>query len=222
MKTKIFILSFFCISRVYAIDWDIPVYTDPTTTIALGTYSYYLKSEQKKTRKEQSKLKQTQELVFSQLVMVDNLQKKIYKGLEEVSGTIQNCMQVKQIYQDIRDCHRYTIEIKEIVSHHPQYAIFGVKAARKSYEQTLKIGTEISSLLTSSDTNLATAGDRYKILFELQDEIKKLKLWLMSISFSIDRAVKIGFWRSINPFQDYIDQDKDIVENIMYKFNYSL
>ncbi len=220
MKTKIFILFFFCISRVMAIDFDAPIYSDPTTCVALKYFSNTLKSKQEATIKAQSKLAKAQGLVMAQLTMVDNLQKKVYKGLREVSGTLQNAMQVKSIYANIKDCHRYSTQIKDLVKQKPMYAVFGAKATQKSYEQLLKIGSEVSTLLTASDTNLATAGDRYKMLARLENEVRKLKLWLITVTLHLERAIRIGFWRSINPFQGYINTDKDIVENIMYKFNH--
>ncbi len=217
MKTKIFILFFFCISKVMA--WEAPVYTDPTTCFALAMASASLESEQEKTIKEQSKLAKAQALVLGQLTMVDNLQKKVYKGLREISGTLQNAMQVKEIYSEIKECHRYSTQIKDLVKKKPAYAVFGAKATQKSYEQLLKLGSEVGSLLSASDTNLATAGDRYEMLARIESQVRELKLWLITVTLHLDRAIRIGFWRSINPFQGYINTDKDIVENIMYKFD---
>lgn len=219
MKTKILLLFCFCIS-ISGVLMAQKTYIDPSTTFALKLYSDNLKTEQDKTIEEQSKLQKAQAFVSVQMTRANNIQKKIYKGLKEVSGTLQNGMQVKQIYEEIKDCHKYASRILNIVRNKPQYAIFGMKASQKSYEQLLKISSEISSLLTSSDTNLATAGDRYKILFKIQEEVKMLKIWLLSANLNIERAIRIGFWKMINPFQGYINTDKDIVENIMYKFKY--
>lgn len=215
MKTNILILFLFCIS-IRAVAQQ--TYVDPTTTFALKMYSDQLAKSQNKTIQEQSKIKKAQMYVATQMQMVHSVQKKVYKGLREVSGTLQNAMQVKNIYADINTCHRYASKIKNLVRKKPQYAVFGAKASEKSYEQLLKIGTEVSSLLKSSDTNLATAGDRYKILFKIQDEVQKLKIWLISATLTLERAIQIGFWKSINPFQGYVNTDKDIVQNMIMKW----
>ena len=44
------------------------------------------------------------------------------------------------------------------------------------------------------------------------------KLWLLAIKMSFESIEEAGFWRSINPFQGYINTDKDIIQNIMGKF----
>ena len=196
-------------------------YIDLTTTLALKLYSDNLEKQQQKTIDEQNNLQKAQTWVGSQMVVANNIQNKILKGLSEVSGTLQNGIQVKQIYQQIAKCQQYSKEISHLVSKHPQYSIFGIKASQKSYEQLLKIGTDISDVLTSGDLNLATTGDRYKLLFGISENVKKLKLWLLAIKLNLERAERLGFWNAINPFQGYINTDKSIVENIMKKYKHN-
>ncbi len=103
----------------------------------------------------------------------------------------------------------------QLASQHPQYAIFGVKASQKTYEQSLKIVTDVSDILASGELNLATAGGPYKILHNISENVKNLKLWLLAIKLRLEKANRLGFWNSINPFAGYISTDKGIVENIM-------
>nr|DAC75478.1 TPA_exp: hypothetical protein [Elizabethkingia anophelis] len=83
-------------------------YIDVTTTAALKLYSDNLKSQQNKTVEEQTKLQQAQAWVASQMVLANNIQNKVLKGLQETSGTLQNGIQVKMIYEDLNDCRRYS------------------------------------------------------------------------------------------------------------------
>jgi len=197
-------------------------YIDVTTTAALKLYSDNLKSQQNKTVEEQTKLQQAQAWVASQMVLANNIQNKVLKGLQETSGTLQNGIQVKMIYEDLDDCRRYSGDISNLVKEHPQFSIFGAKATEKTYQQILKIGTDVSDILASGELNLATAGDRYRLIFGIPENVKKLKLWLLTVKLNIERAQRLGFWNAINPFQGYINTDKDIVRNIMdrYKYNF--
>ncbi|MDO5608725.1 MAG: hypothetical protein Q4G08_09755 [Capnocytophaga sp.] len=194
------------------------VYVDPTTTAALAGYAVILKDGQDEIVEEQSKLKKAQALVSSQVALVNQIQNKMYKGLSEVSGTLSNGLQVKSILSELERCGTYSKNISELVKKHPQYAVFGAKATEKAYEQILKIGSEVSQVIKSGDNNLMTAGDRYKLLDSIEHKLRMLKIWLITIQLGLEQAERIGFWRSINPFQGYINTDKDIVENIMYKF----
>ncbi|WP_410492826.1 hypothetical protein [Chryseobacterium sp. Leaf180] len=190
-------------------------YIDPTVTAAMILYSENLKAKQNDVIEETTKLKGAQAWVGTQMAAANEIQNKILTGLKEVSGTLQNGIQVQDIYSELNKCYTYSSQIVQLASQHPQYAVFGVKASQKTYEQSLKIVTDISDILTSGNLNLATAGDRYKILHNISGNVKNLKLWLLAIRLRLEKANRVGFWNSINPFAGYINTDKAIVENIM-------
>jgi hypothetical protein len=196
-------------------------YIDPTVTAAMILYSENLKAKQNEVIDETSKLKDAQTWVGTQMVAANDIQNKILKGLKEVSGTLQNGIQVQEIYSELNKCYTYSSQVVQLASQHPQYAIFGVKASQKTYEQSLKIVTDVSDILASGELNLATAGDRYKILHNISN-VKNLKLWLLAIKLRLEKANRLGFWNSINPFAGYINTDKAIVDDIMnrYKRNF--
>lgn len=197
-------------------------YIDPTVTAAMILYSENLKAKQNEVIDETSKLKDAQTWVGTQMVAANDIQNKILKGLKEVSGTLQNGLQVKEIYSELEKCYKYSSDVVQLASVHPQYAIFATKASEKTYEQSLKIVTDVSDILASGELNLATAGDRYKILHNISGNVKNLKLWLLAIKLRLEKANRLGFWNSINPFAGYINTDKGIVENVMnrYKRNF--
>lgn len=196
-------------------------YVDVATTAMLKVYSDNLKNKQEKTIQEQTKLQRAQAFVGTQMAVVNSIQDKILKGLSEVSGTLTNGLQVKEIYEDIADCNMYSTNIANFVRDNPTYAIFGAKATQTTYKQILKMSSEINSILASGDLNLATAGDRYKLLYEISHQLKMLKVWLVTIHLNMERAKSVGFWKAINPFQGYINTDKDIVRNIMDKYKHN-
>jgi hypothetical protein len=106
-------------------------YIDPTVTAAMILYSENLKAKQNEVIEETSKLKDAQTWVGTQMVAANDIQNKILKGLKEVSGTLQNGIQVQQIYSELNKCYNYSSEVVHLASQHPQYAIFGVKASQK-------------------------------------------------------------------------------------------
>lgn len=218
-KFKIFLLFFaLCSATGFAQN----TYIDPTVTAAMILYSENLKAKQNEVVEETSKLKNAQTWVGTQMVAANDIQNKLLKGLKEVSGTLQNGIQVKEIYSELNKCYKYSSEVVQLASKHPQYAVFGTKASQKTYEQSFKIVTDVSDILASGELNLATAGDRYKILHNISGNVKSLKLWLLAIKLRLEKANRLGFWNSINPFAGYINTDKAIVENIMnrYKRNF--
>ncbi|MBU4538217.1 MAG: hypothetical protein L6264_10200 [Weeksellaceae bacterium] len=193
-------------------------YIDPTTTLALKLYSDNLEKEQEKTIEQQTKLQQAQAWVGTQMVVANNIQNKVLKGLSEVSGTLKNGIQVIDIYNEIDRCLQYSGDILTLTKDHPQFAVFGVRTSQKTYEQAIKLTTDVTDLLKPGELNLMTAGDRYKLLFSVSQNVIMLKIWLLATKLNIERAIRLGWFQSINPFQGYINTDKSIVENIMQTY----
>lgn len=193
-------------------------YIDVTTTLALKLYSDNLENQQEKTIEQQTKLQQAQTWVSTQMAIANNIQNKVLKGLNEVSGTLKNGVQVVSIYNELERCLQYSNDILTLTSNKPQYSVFGVKATQKAYEQVIKLTTDVTDLLKPGELNLATAGDRYKLLFSVSQNVTMLKIWLLATKLNIERAIRLGWFQSINPFQGYINTDMSIVENIMWTY----
>ena len=193
-------------------------YIDVTTTLALKLYSDNLENQQEKTLEQQTKLQQAQTWVSTQMTVANNIQNQVLKGLNEVSGTLKNGVQVLSIYNELDRCLQYSSDILELTKDKPQYSVFGVKATQKAYEQIIKLTTDVTDLLKPGELNLATAGDRYKLLFSVSQNVIMLKIWLLATKLNIERAIRLGWFQSINPFQGYINTDRSIVENIMWTY----
>ena len=217
MKVKLFNLILLFLPYIGSAQ---KIYMDPVTAGAMVGYAVTLKGGHERAEKEQDKLQKAQTFISAQVALVKKVQDKVYKGLREAGGTIQNAIQVKNIGEETKQCVEYSKSISQLVERHPQYAIFGAKATQRCYEQTLKIANEMSNILADGETNLATAGDRYRVLDNIEHQVRMLKIYLISVQLALENAEYAGFWRSINPFQGYIDTDKDISQNIMQKFKH--
>ena len=217
MKVKLFNLILLFLPYIGSAQ---KIYMDPVTAGAMVGYAVTLKGGHERAEKEQDKLQKAQTFISAQVALVKKVQDKVYKGLSEAGGTIQNAIQVKNIGEETKQCVEYSKSISQLVERHPQYAIFGAKATQRCYEQTLKIANEMSNILADGETNLATAGDRYRVLDNIEQQVRMLKIYLISVQLALENAEYAGFWRSINPFQGYIDTDKDIIQNIMQKFKH--
>ena len=187
------------------------IYADVTTTAAILLASETLSDRQKEHIEQSEKLQELQGFVSLQMERANNIQNKLYKGLSEVSGTLENAIQVKYIWANIKRCQKKTQRIGELVKKHPQYSIFGIKATQTTREHIVECTTKMSQILSSGELNLATSGDRYRLLEEINYDLRMLNIYLLSIQLALERADRLGFWKSLNPFQGYINTDKNIV-----------
>ena len=194
------------------------VYVDAATAATLEIYANSIEKGQEKIEKEQNKLQKAQAFIATQLAAANKIQDKIYHGLSEVSGTLQNGMQIKRIIEETKECLEYHKEVNDMIRKHPQYAPFAHKAIKGAYEQALQLGAEIASVKTGGKEHLATAGDRYMLLSSIESKVIGLKLWFLSIKLAMENVIRIGVIRALNPFQSYIDTDKDIIQNILERY----
>lgn len=228
MKVKLFsllilvlspYLGYSQINLLKGLGLDVSLYVDPATAGAVNGYSSQLKSGQNKVIDKQDKLQKAQLFIAAEMERINTIQGKIYKGLSEVSGTLSNGLQVNRIlFTEIPECYDYIKEIKRLALRHPQYSVFASKAASRAYEEAAAIAAEVSSIIAEGEDKLATAGDRWIVLSSIEHKIQMFKLWLLAIKMSFESIEEAGFWRSVNPFQGYINTDKDIIQNIMDKF----
>ncbi|MBB4807262.1 hypothetical protein HNP38_002566 [Chryseobacterium defluvii] len=190
-------------------------YIDVLTAPAMALYASQIKNEQEKTVDEMNKLQQAQAFVSTQMVLANDLQNKFYKGLKEVNGTLKNGIQVQNIYNNLTKIITNVNGIYDEVQDAPEYSVFAYKSVQLVTNKATDIYTDVADLLTSGELNLATSGDRRRLLFNIENNTRLMNVYLINVRWTIKRAKKKGFWRSINPFQTYVNTDKQIFQQIL-------
>lgn len=190
-------------------------YIDVLTAPAMALYASQIKNEQEKTVDEMNKLQQAQAFVSSQMVIANDLQNKVYKGLKEVNGTLKNGIQVQNIYNNLSKIITNVNGIYDEVQDAPEYSVFAYKSVQLVTNKATDIYTDVADLLTSGELNLATSGDRRRLLFNIENNTRLMNVYLANVRWAIKRAKKKGFWKSINPFQTYVNTDKQIFQQIL-------
>lgn len=190
-------------------------YVDVLTAPAMMVYAETLKNQQEKTTKEMGFIKEKQAWLSSQMVVANDIQNKLYKGLTEVNGIVSNGLQAKRIYDELTMMPKNLQGVYDEVREQPEYAVFGVKAGELVYNKSIEYYAEIAELLTSGQFNLMTSGDRMLLLESLELKTRMINFYLINVKYSIQRAKAKGWWRAINPFQDYMATDKAIFDQIL-------
>ena len=76
-------------------------YLDILTAPAMILYGSNLKSGQQKTIDEMKNIQNKQTWLTSQLVLVNDVQNKVYKGLSQVNSIVSNGLQPVRIYKEL-------------------------------------------------------------------------------------------------------------------------
>src|SRR5690606_8553788 len=73
------------------------IYIDPAVAAATGAHAAVINGQRNTTNDNLTLIQRGQLAVTGQLVIVNDLQDKIYKGLSEVSAAVRNLLAIKDI-----------------------------------------------------------------------------------------------------------------------------
>lgn len=179
-----------------------------------------IRSELKKTNNELSAIKRGQLFLQTQLGLANDLQQKVLTGLQQVSGTLRNALTIRQIYETSADIIGEMQEAVEIAADNPQFSIFAYRSANIFRQRALELYAEVARILTEDEVNLLDAGERQQLLLRVYRDIRLLYGAAYSINFSMKTAIRTGFWRSLNPFKVWVNQDSRIMRDIIRNASY--
>jgi len=189
-------------------------YIDVLTAPALTAYSNQIENQQNRTITEMNNLQQAQSFVATQMTVANDIQNRVCNGLRQVNGALQNGLQVKRIYGNLESVVKEMDKLRDVVADAPEYSVFATRASQTVVTKSADIYTDVADLLTSGDLNLATSGDRRRVLYNIEQNSRVLHIYLINMRLAIQRAKRKGWWQSVNPFQTYVNTDKRLFEQI--------
>jgi len=217
MKTLTLILA--CLALQFANAQAI--YTDPATAGATAAQSAIINSQLNKTNNNLTLIQKGQLAVTSQLVIVNDLQDKIYKGLSEVAGVVKSLIAIQDIAELSIDIMEDANKAIVIARSNPVLLLFAEKGAREFKSRSGTIAAETSSfVLLGGKDNLMDSGERAKLLNRIRTELMILRGVAYGMQRSMYWAKQRGILNSLNPYARYINLDKRIADDIIRNVKY--
>lgn len=196
------------------------IYIDPTVTAAISIGNSELKSSQNKTNNLLSQVKVAQLAVAAQLEAANKLQQKVYNGLTEVSSVLNDAYSVKRIVTNSTRLLDYSNQIVSFAAGNPEFTVFAISETKEFKRRILLLSSEVTTILTGGELNMMNAGQRRQLLRTIEIETALLAGQAWHILYTMKRAKNIGFWRAINPFQQWINMDIRIAKDIINRSKY--
>lgn len=192
-------------------------YVDVLTAPAMVAYAEVLKTQQNRTNNNLSAIERGQMAVMGQLQVANNLHDRVIRGLTEVSGTLNNALTVKEIYEASTDIVKNTREAIDLAVGNPALTLFAIRASDEFKRRAIGMTAEVSRILTGGDYNMMDAGERQKLLNYVHTEIRLLSATAYGVKFNMEYAKRYGIWNSLNPFRSWVNQDTRIMQDIIMK-----
>lgn len=197
------------------------LYVDPVTSAAMYSSSSTLDGQLNRTNNNLSLIQRGQLAVTGQLVIVNDLQDRIYKGLSEVSGVIHSLNTIKEIADVGSDIVGDVQETIRIAASSPVLLLFAEEGAREFKTRAISLAIEVGAfILKAGKENLMDSGERAKLLNHIASEMRILR----GVAYGMHRAMywarMNGIWRSLNPWDSWISMDEKIANDVLTQAKY--
>jgi len=206
--TGLFLISINCFSQIYV---------DPLTAGAMAAHSGVINGQLNRTNDNLTLIQRGQLAVTGQLVIVNDLQAQIYKGLSEVSGIVRSLLAVKEIVEISEDIVVDVNKAVKVAQDNPVLLLFAEGGAREFKKRATDLAAEVGVfILQGGKNNLMDSGERAKLLNRIVTELSILRGIAYGMYRSMYWAKQRGILNSLNPYAGFINIDRRIADDILF------
>ncbi len=146
------------------------------------------------------------------------VQTMIVNSLTQINEGFKDAIQVKMIADAVLNISSVSSEAFQLASGNPILFLFVEEYAAQAKTRSIKLVTEVSSLiLKEGDNLLMNYNVRDELLNSVQKELQVILALVLSARNSIYWAKTNGIIRSLNPYQTYINRDLGLIKEIIIK-----
>jgi len=193
---------------------------DPATSAAIAVNSAVINGQLNTTNNNLSLIQKGQLAATGQLVIVNDLQNKIYKGLSQVASVINNLTAIKEIASCGTDIVNDVGQAVTIAKSDPVLLLFAEEGAREFETRAVTLSADVSAFVLKGGNNLMDAGERGKLLNHIESEMEILR----GIAYGMGRAMywakMRGIWASLNPWEEWKNMDVQIANDVLNNAKY--
>jgi hypothetical protein len=222
MKTNVFKLLILALPLCFALDSTQAqtLTVDPAVSAAIAVNAGVINRQLNTTNNKLDLIQKGQLAVTGQLVVVNDLQNKIYQGLSQVAAVINNLTTIKEIAECGTDIVNDVEASVTLAKSDPILLLFAEQGARDFETRAATLSADVSAFVLKGGKNLMDSGERGRMLNHIADEMRILR----GIAYGMDRSMywaKInGIFRSLNPWAEWQNQDVRIANDVLTNAKY--
>jgi hypothetical protein len=192
------------------------VYTDPAVAGAQAAHTAVLNNQLNITNEKLTLIERGQLAITGNLTVVTSMQEKLFNGLSQVSSILSNLANVKEIARVATGIHGDVKDIMELARENPVFLGFAEQNATLFQQRAVSLALEVKEFaLQGGVENLMDAGERSKIIHTILNDMLILRSYTYGMYRAMYFAKMKGLFKSLNPFQGYVEMDLAIMEDII-------
>ncbi|WP_345947680.1 hypothetical protein ABDD95_12555 [Mucilaginibacter sp. PAMB04274] len=194
---------------------------DPVVSGAIAINSATINGQLNTTNNRLDLIQKGQLAVSGQLVLVNNLQNRIYHGLSQLSAVINNLSTIKEIAECGMDIVKDVESSVQLARSNPALLLFAERGARDFQQRANMLAAEVSAfVLKSGSDNLMDSGERGKLLNHIATHMRILRGIAYGMNHAMYWAKINGIFRSLNPWATWQNQDVRIAGEVLANSKY--
>ena len=197
------------------------LYVDPLTSGAIAGHASVINRQLDRTNDNLGLISKGQLAVSGQLLVVNDLQDRIYQGLTQVASVMNNLVSVKEIGEIGLDIVGDVEKTVELAKSDPVLLLFAEQGAREFKVRALSLGTEVGTfVLKGGKGNLMDAGERSKLLNSIATQMRILRGTAYGMHRAMHWAKMKGLFASLNPWAGWVNMDVRIANQVISDAKY--
>jgi hypothetical protein len=197
------------------------LYVDPLTSGAIAGHASVINGQLNRTNDNLSLISKGQLAVTGQLLVVNDLQDRIYQGLSQVAAAMNNLVSVKEIGEIGLDIVGDIEKTVELAKSDPVLLLFAEQGAREFKVRAVSLGTEVGAfVLKGGKGNLMDAGERSKLLNNIANQMRILRGTAYGMHRAMYWAKMKGLFAALNPWAGWINMDVQIANQVISEAKY--
>jgi len=147
-------------------------------------------------------------------------QNMIYNSLSNVNSALKNGMAVKNLAFIIQDMQGYTVQMLAIARSDPYLLLFAEDMFKEMQVRSVKVLTHVTGFILSGDQILADYNSRDELLRTVTQELQIMCSLVYGAWKAMFWAKEKGVFRSVDPYADYLNADRQLVDEIITNAKY--
>ena len=197
------------------------IYVDPAVAAATSAHAGVINNQLNSSNDNLTLIQRGQLAVTGQLIIVNDLQNRIYKGLSEVSSVVRNLLAIKDVTEISSDILSYANKAMILAGNNPALLLFAEQGAREFKTRATNLAIEVTAFATRGGAdNLMDAGERAKLLNRIVSEMTILRGVVYGMYRSMYWAKQRGILNSLNPYAGFINIDRRLADDIIRNAKY--
>jgi hypothetical protein len=144
------------------------------------------------------------------------VQTMIHRSLSEVNEVLKDAIQVKQMGRIIQQIYSISDQVIETASNDPILLLFAETYIGQAKERSLSLVSEVSAFILAEGNNvLINHNVRDELLTKVYQELQMINAYMLAVRNSMYWAKINGVLKKLNPYQAYINQDINLINQIL-------